>query len=140
MFGLFEFTIQCLIYSGKGWIFIRFYSQFCMFQVLKWMEYAEGLSKDCFAALEKLNVELAVKSVVLGDGLTPSAADVAVFAALHSSVVMDCYDVLVICCFNDIFVLLTCCVSQIGLSDSDKEKIPHVIRWVNYIQVCQASL
>ena len=79
-----------------------------MFQVLKWMEYAEGLSKDCFAALEKLNVELAVKSVVLGDGLTPSAADVAVFAALHSSVVMDCYDVLVICCFNDIFVLLTC--------------------------------
>ena len=80
--------MQCLIYSGKGWIFIRFYSQFCMFQVLKWMEYAEGLSKDCFAALEKLNVELAVKSVVLGDGLTPSAADVAVFAALHSSVVM----------------------------------------------------
>ncbi|CAG7873668.1 unnamed protein product [Brassica rapa] len=78
-------------------------------EVLKWMEYAEGLSKDCFAALEKLNVELAVKSVVLGDGLTPSAADVAVFAALHASV--------------------------IGLSDSDKEKIPHVIRWMNYIQI-----
>ncbi|KAG2290593.1 hypothetical protein Bca52824_050197 [Brassica carinata] len=78
-------------------------------EVLKWMEYAEGLSKDCFAALEKLNAELAVKSVVLGNGLTPSAADVAVFAALHSSV--------------------------LGLSDSDKEKIPHVIRWMNYIQI-----
>lgn len=64
---------------------------FCLlFQVLKWLEYAEGLpasSKDCFAALEKLNAELAVKSVILGNGLTPSAADVVVFAALHSSAV-----------------------------------------------------
>lgn len=78
-------------------------------EVLKWLEYAEGLPKDCFAALEKLNAELAVKAVVLGNGLTPSAADVAVFASLHSSV--------------------------IGLSDSDKEKIPHVIRWMYYIQI-----
>ncbi|KAL0720344.1 hypothetical protein Bca4012_034943 [Brassica carinata] len=81
-------------------------------EVLKWLGYAEGLpadSKDRFAALEKLNAELAVKSVVLGNGLTPSAADVAVFASLHSSV--------------------------LGLSDSDKEKIPHVIRWMNYIQI-----
>ncbi|KAF8085692.1 hypothetical protein N665_0650s0005 [Sinapis alba] len=81
-------------------------------EVLKWLEYAEGVpanSKDCFVALEKLNVELAVKSVVLGNGLTPSAADVAVFSALHSSV--------------------------LGLSDSDKEKIPHVVRWMNYIQI-----
>ncbi|XP_018434796.2 uncharacterized protein LOC108807056 isoform X2 [Raphanus sativus] len=81
-------------------------------EVLKWLEFAEGVpadSKDCFTALEKLNAELAVKAVVLGNGLTPSAADVAVFAALHSSVV--------------------------GLSGSDKEKIPHVIRWMNYIQI-----
>ncbi|XP_018478244.1 probable methionine--tRNA ligase [Raphanus sativus] len=81
-------------------------------EVLKWLEYAEGLpasSKDCFAALEKLNAELAVKSVILGNGLTPSAADVVVFAALHSS--------------------------ALGLSDSDKEKIPHVVRWMNYIQI-----
>lgn len=61
-----------------------------MFQVFKWLEFAEGFpanSKDCFAALEKLNVELASKSVLLGKGLTPSAADVTVFSALHSSVV-----------------------------------------------------
>ncbi|CAL9236362.1 unnamed protein product [Arabidopsis halleri] len=80
-------------------------------EVLKWLDFAEGLSadsKDCFAALEKLNLELATKSVLLGNGLTPSAADVAVFSALHSSV--------------------------LGLSDSNKEKVPHVIRWVNYIQ------
>ncbi|KAL1192434.1 Methionine--tRNA ligase, cytoplasmic [Cardamine amara subsp. amara] len=79
--------------------------------VLKWLEFAEGFpasSKDSFAALEKLNVELASKSVLLGKGLTPSAADVVVFSALHSSV--------------------------LGLSDSDKEKVPHVIRWTNYIQ------
>ncbi|CAN8317691.1 unnamed protein product [Cochlearia groenlandica] len=80
-------------------------------EVLKWMEFSESLpanSKDCFSAIEKLNVELVVKSVLLGNGLTPSAADVAVFSALHSSVV--------------------------DLSDSDKEKIPHVLRWMNYIQ------
>ncbi|XP_010508823.1 PREDICTED: tRNA-aminoacylation cofactor arc1-like isoform X1 [Camelina sativa] len=80
-------------------------------EVLKWLDFAEGflaISKDCFAALEKLNVELATKSVLLGNGLTPSAADVAVFSAVHSSV--------------------------LGLSDSDKEKVPHVIRWINYIQ------
>lgn len=79
--------------------------------VLKWLDFAEGFSsdsKDWFSALEKLNLELATKSVLLGNGLTPSAADVAVFSALHSSV--------------------------LGLSDSDKEKVPHVIRWVNYIQ------
>ncbi|CAH8371488.1 unnamed protein product [Eruca vesicaria subsp. sativa] len=81
-------------------------------EVLKLLEYAEGLpasSKDCFTALEKLNAELAVKSVVLANGLTPSAADVVVFAALHSSV--------------------------LALSDSDKAKIPHVLRWMNYIQI-----
>lgn len=67
-----------------------FISNFLLFQVLKWLEFAEGFpanSKDCFAALEKFNVELATKSVLLGNGLTPSAADVAVFSALHSSVV-----------------------------------------------------
>lgn len=70
---------------------LGFFLLFGIFQVLKWLEFAEGVpadSKDCFAALEKLNAELAVKAVVLGNGLTPSAADVAVFAALHSSVVM----------------------------------------------------
>lgn len=30
--------------------------------------------------------------------------------------------------------LLTCC-SQLDLSDSDKEKLPHVVRWMDYIQV-----
>uniref|UniRef100_A0A1J3ICU0 Putative methionine--tRNA ligase n=1 Tax=Noccaea caerulescens TaxID=107243 RepID=A0A1J3ICU0_NOCCA len=80
-------------------------------EVLKWLKFAEGVpasSKDCFAALEKLNAELATKSVLLGNGLTPSAADVAVFSALHSSV--------------------------LDLSDSDKEKLPHVVRWMDYIQ------
>ncbi|KFK36938.1 hypothetical protein AALP_AA4G191900 [Arabis alpina] len=80
-------------------------------EVLKWVEFAESFpanSKDCFPALEKLNVELASKSVLLGKGLTPSAADIAVFPALHSSV--------------------------LDLSDLDKAKVPHVIRWMNYIQ------
>ncbi|XP_010525413.1 PREDICTED: aminoacyl tRNA synthase complex-interacting multifunctional protein 1 [Tarenaya hassleriana] len=80
-------------------------------EVFQWLEFVEGLPLDstaCFPALEQLNGELVTKSVLLGKGLTPSGADIAVFSALHSSVR--------------------------GLPDSDKKKVPHVMRWVNYIQ------
>ncbi|GFP89376.1 probable methionine--tRNA ligase [Phtheirospermum japonicum] len=59
-------------------------------------------------ALTDLNEELITKSVVLGNGLTPSPADVIVFSTVHSSL--------------------------IGLSSEDKAKLPHLFRWADYIQ------
>ncbi|KAJ4837794.1 hypothetical protein Tsubulata_041818 [Turnera subulata] len=80
-------------------------------EVLKWIGFAESFPVDsqaCFSALSSLNEELAQKSVVSGNGLTPSEPDVIVFAVIHSSV--------------------------IGLSNSEKEKLPHLMRWMDYIQ------
>ncbi|XVF00340.1 hypothetical protein REPUB_Repub03eG0276700 [Reevesia pubescens] len=80
-------------------------------EVMKWIAFAESFPKDskaCFCSLNELNADLASKSVVLGNGFTPSEADVIVFSAIHSSV-------------N-------------GLSNSEKEKLPHVMRWMDYIQ------
>ncbi|KAL8539399.1 hypothetical protein ACS0TY_001139 [Phlomoides rotata] len=80
-------------------------------ELMKWIGFAEGLLENPsaqFKALNELNEELITKSVVLGNGLTPSAADVIVFSAVHSSV--------------------------IGLSSSDRAKLPHLLRWVDYIQ------
>lgn len=59
---------------------------------MKWIGIAEGLLENPnaqFKALNELNEELITKSVVLGNGLKPSAADVIVFSAVHSSVVCD---------------------------------------------------
>jgi aminoacyl tRNA synthase complex-interacting multifunctional protein 1 len=42
---------------------------------------------ECFENLKKLNDELSGKSVFVGNGLTPSEADVIVFSAIHSSLV-----------------------------------------------------
>ncbi|XP_028073885.1 LOW QUALITY PROTEIN: methionine--tRNA ligase, cytoplasmic [Camellia sinensis] len=80
-------------------------------EVMKWIEFAENFSVDseaCLKALNELNGCLASKSVLVGEGLTPSEADIIVFLALYSYVK--------------------------GLSDSDREELPHLMRWMDYIQ------
>ncbi|EOY20090.1 OB-fold nucleic acid binding domain-containing protein isoform 1 [Theobroma cacao] len=80
-------------------------------EVMKWIAFAESFPKDskaCHGVLNELNADLAQKSVLLGNGFTPSEADVIVFSAVHNSV--------------------------IGLSNSEKDKLPHVMRWMDYIQ------
>ncbi|GMI70199.1 hypothetical protein like AT2G40660 [Hibiscus trionum] len=79
--------------------------------VMKWIAFAESFpsdSKACFGRLSELNADLAQKSVLMFNGFTPSEADVIVFSVIHSSV--------------------------IGLSNTEKEKLPHVMRWMDYIQ------
>ncbi|PRQ59633.1 putative methionine--tRNA ligase [Rosa chinensis] len=81
------------------------------FYVLKWIKYAQGFPSDpqaCVGALKELNETLVDRTVLLGNGFTPSEADVSVFAAVHSSV--------------------------IGLSNSDRKKFQHVLRWATHIQ------
>ncbi|XP_021296974.1 aminoacyl tRNA synthase complex-interacting multifunctional protein 1 [Herrania umbratica] len=85
-------------------------------EVVKWIAFAESFPKDskaCYGVLNELNADLAQKSVLLGNGFTPSEADVIVFSAVHNSV--------------------------IGLSNSEKDKLPHVMRWMDYIQ-CKEDL
>lgn len=80
-------------------------------EVLIWVAFAETLPvslEECFENLKRLNDELSGKSVLLGNGLKPSEADVIVFSVIHSSL--------------------------ISLPDTNKEKLPHVLRWVDYIQ------
>ncbi|CAL5366546.1 unnamed protein product [Camellia sinensis] len=80
-------------------------------EVMKWIEFAENCSVDseaCLKALNELNGCLASKSVLVGEGLTPSEADIIVFSALYSYVK--------------------------GLSDSDRKSLPHLMRWMDYIQ------
>ncbi|XP_050385091.1 uncharacterized protein LOC126801699 [Argentina anserina] len=80
-------------------------------EVLKWIKYAEGFPTDpqaCIGALKELNEALLDRSVLLGNGFTPSEADACVFVAVHASV--------------------------IGFSDSDKKKFQNVFRWATYIQ------
>ncbi|XP_004502825.1 tRNA-aminoacylation cofactor arc1 isoform X2 [Cicer arietinum] len=84
-------------------------------EVLKWVEFAESLPvalDACFESLKRLNDELSGKSVLLGNGLKPSEADVIVFSVIHSSL--------------------------ISLPDTNKENLPHVFRWIDYIQHKQA--
>lgn len=80
-------------------------------ELARWVQFVETFLKNSdtrLKALTDLNEELITKSVLVGNGLKPSAADVIVFAAVHSFV--------------------------IGLSSSDKAKLPHFLRWVDYIQ------
>ncbi|XP_030449945.1 uncharacterized protein LOC115672303 [Syzygium oleosum] len=80
-------------------------------EVTKWIEFAESFpvnTKACIDGLSKLNEDLVPKSVLLGNGVTPSEADVIVFSTIHSSVV--------------------------GLSNMDRQKLPHLMRWFDYIQ------
>ncbi|KAK1571647.1 hypothetical protein Q3G72_020688 [Acer saccharum] len=80
-------------------------------EVMKWIDFAESFPtdpKECFDVLNKLNEDLATISVLLDNGLSPTEADVIVFSAIHS------------------FVM--------GLPNSDCEKLPRVMRWMDYIQ------
>ncbi|KAL0003537.1 hypothetical protein SO802_017318 [Lithocarpus litseifolius] len=80
-------------------------------EVMKWIKFAGCFpldSNSCSGVLSGLNDDLAQKSVLLGNGLKPSEADVIVFAVLHPLL--------------------------IGLPNAEKEKLPHVLRWVDYIQ------
>lgn len=80
-------------------------------ELMKWVEFASNFPVDSGAslkALSELNEDLSKKSVVLGKGFKISEADVVVFAAVHSSV--------------------------ISLSNSDRNKLPHLLRWMDYIQ------
>lgn len=59
---------------------------------MKWITFAESFpldSKSCFGVLSGLNDDLAQKSVLLGNGLKPSEADVIVFAVLHPLLVWN---------------------------------------------------
>ncbi|RVW42435.1 putative methionine--tRNA ligase [Vitis vinifera] len=79
--------------------------------VSKWISFAESYPVDsmaCFGALHVINEELAEKSVLVGDGLKPSEADVIVFSLLHPFV--------------------------IGLPNTERQKLPHLVRWMEYIQ------
>ncbi|KAK7282440.1 hypothetical protein RIF29_11209 [Crotalaria pallida] len=80
-------------------------------EVLKWVAFAEAFPvalEASFEELKRLNDELSGKSLLLGNGLKPSEADVIVFSVIHSSL--------------------------INLSDANREKLPHVLRWMDYIQ------
>ncbi|KAG6599940.1 putative methionine--tRNA ligase [Cucurbita argyrosperma subsp. argyrosperma] len=80
-------------------------------EVMKWITFADSFpvdSKACLEVLKQLNEELVQKSVLLGNGLKTSEADVIAFSVLHPSV--------------------------IGLSTAEREKLPHILRWIDYIQ------
>ncbi|KZV34914.1 aminoacyl tRNA synthase complex-interacting multifunctional protein 1 [Dorcoceras hygrometricum] len=80
-------------------------------ELMKWIEFAQSLVEKPSVTLEslgKLNEELITKSVLVGGGLKPSEADIVVFSVVHPAV-------------SD-------------LSSSDKAKLPHLLRWIDYIQ------
>ncbi|KAI4306962.1 hypothetical protein L6164_030197 [Bauhinia variegata] len=80
-------------------------------EVMKWIAFAENFPANperCFDVLKTLNEELSEKSVLLGNGYKPSEADVLVFSVILSAL--------------------------IKFSEEDKEKLPHVLRWIDYIQ------
>ncbi|KAL3334482.1 hypothetical protein AABB24_030956 [Solanum stoloniferum] len=80
-------------------------------ELMKWVEFASNFPVDSgtsLKALSELNEDLSKKSVILGNGMKISEADIVVFAAVHSSV--------------------------ISLSNSDRNKLPYLLRWMDYIQ------
>lgn len=59
---------------------------------MNWIEYANSfpVEPEAFhAMLKRFNEDLIQSSVLLGDGLKPSEADIVVFSALHSFVVFN---------------------------------------------------
>lgn len=57
---------------------------------MKWLEFANGFPVDsavCHGAINGLNDELVMKSVLLGSGLKVSEVDLIVYAAIHPCVV-----------------------------------------------------
>ncbi|KAG2592595.1 aminoacyl tRNA synthase complex-interacting multifunctional protein 1-like isoform X2 [Panicum virgatum] len=80
-------------------------------EVMKWVKFSSdfaGSDGKQQALLDNLNQDLSQKSVVLGDGLKPSVADIVVFATVQAFVTR--------------------------VSDSELQKFPHVLRWMDYIQ------
>ncbi|KAM7274942.1 hypothetical protein ACFE04_016808 [Oxalis oulophora] len=75
-------------------------------EVSKWLSFAENFTVN---DLSRLNEELVQKSVLFGNGVKPSEIDLIVFASVYSSVV--------------------------GLSNSEREKLPHVMTWMYNIQL-----
>ncbi|XP_060211136.1 methionine--tRNA ligase, cytoplasmic isoform X2 [Lycium barbarum] len=80
-------------------------------ELMKWVEFASNFPVDSgasFKFLSELNEDLSKKSVISGKGFKITETDIIVFAAVHSSV--------------------------INLSNSDSNKLPHLLRWMDYIQ------
>ncbi|RLM93393.1 tRNA-aminoacylation cofactor ARC1 [Panicum miliaceum] len=80
-------------------------------EVMKWVRFSSdfaGSNGKQHALLDNLNQDLSQKSVLLGDGLKPSVADIVVFATVQAFVTR--------------------------VSDSELQKFPHVLRWMDYIQ------
>ncbi|XP_047341486.1 aminoacyl tRNA synthase complex-interacting multifunctional protein 1 [Impatiens glandulifera] len=78
---------------------------------MKWISIAENFPVDsdsCLRTLTELNESLAPVSVIRGEGMKPSVDDIAVFSAVYPYVV--------------------------SLPDSDRKTLPHLLRWVDYIQ------
>jgi aminoacyl tRNA synthase complex-interacting multifunctional protein 1 len=86
-------------------------------EVLKWVEFSSNFVGKCgeqHALLGNLNQDLSQKSVLLGNGFKPSVADIVVFATIQ------------------VFV------SHLG--ENELQKYPHVLRWMDYIQVRNKTL
>jgi aminoacyl tRNA synthase complex-interacting multifunctional protein 1 len=80
-------------------------------EVMKWVKFSSdfaGSNGKQHALLDNLNQDLSQKSVLLGDGLKPSVADIVVFATVQAFVTR--------------------------VSDSELQKFPHVLRWMDCIQ------
>lgn len=80
-------------------------------EVMKWVKFSSDFTMidgKQHMLLDKLNQDLSQKSVLLGDGLKPSAADIVVFATVQASVCR--------------------------IIDSELQKYLHVLRWMDYIQ------
>ncbi|WVZ68384.1 hypothetical protein U9M48_017330 [Paspalum notatum var. saurae] len=83
----------------------------CQDEVMKWVNFSSDFTRfdeKQHALLDKLNQDLSQKSVLLGDGLKPSVADIVVFATVQTF------------------------MSRIG--DHELHKYLHVLRWMDYIQ------
>ncbi|XP_071707360.1 tRNA-aminoacylation cofactor arc1-like [Rutidosis leptorrhynchoides] len=77
----------------------------------KWVTFAENFPSDpegCSKGLSELNEYLRTKTVLVGGGYRFCDADIIVFSTVHPYV--------------------------ISLPDSDKNKLPHLFRWMDYIQ------
>ncbi|KAL8210785.1 hypothetical protein R6Q57_005222 [Mikania cordata] len=80
----------------------------------KWLTFAENFPSDseaCSKGLCELNEYLTDYSVLVGGGYSSSDADIIVFSTVHPYV--------------------------ISLPSSDRNKLPHLLRWMDYIQSTQ---
>ena len=84
-------------------------------EVAKWLGVADavGNGKDVDVNLQELNAHLETRSVVAGNGMEITVADLSMFAAVHE--VAD------------------------EKRHAELEKVPHVLRWIDYIQSRQSA-